>query len=524
MDLDQWKRFKKSGSYKRKVKKTYQEMLTGVSTDFLNLSGKDCIANSGEGSGQNNFSSTSDGRGSDYESNNEKSSSDYESDEKEEILSDYNKNFELRYSMKNWALNYNISHAALNSLLQIVNIRLNDVLPRDARTLLGTNRENLQITISAPGHYWHNGLIKCLKRIFENVSCLPNEISLNINIDGLPVFNSSRYQFWPILCTVFEIPNLAPFVVGIYAGDGKPSDLDSFLKPFVTEMKQLEEGLILNAAHDSNEEKIIHVKLRAFICDSPARAMIKGVSNFNSKHGCLKCTVVGEYSHKSNTVTFIECHSSKRNNGDFRAKKYGQHHKKDSPLLSLNIDMIEDFPVSDSLHLIDLGLMKRLLIGWRDGNFGKYLTKWNAQNIEKVNSFLKSCIMPKEIHRSVRTVDVLAHWKGSEYRCFFYYLSFIILQEVQRAEPYNHFMHLFCAITICSNDSYFHLLRIAEEMLKHFVEQFKTIYGKDYITSNIHNLLHLVDEVKKFGILQNFNAYCFENKLYSIKKNGKARK
>lgn len=180
--------------------------------------------------------------------------------------------------------------------------------------------------------------------------------------------------------------------------------------------------------------------------------------------------------------------------------------------------MIEDFPVSDSLHLIDLGLMKRLLIGWRDGNFGTYLTKWNAQTIAKVNSFLIDRKMPKEIHRSVRSVDVLAHWKGSEYRCFFYYLSFIILKETLRTEPYNHFMHLYCAITICSNERYFPLLRVAEEMLTHFVEQFKTIYGKDYITSNIHNLLHLVEEVRKFGILQSFNAYCFENKLYSIKK------
>ncbi|RVE40997.1 hypothetical protein evm_014354 [Chilo suppressalis] len=95
------------------------------------------------------------------------------------------------------------------------------------------------------------------------------------------------------------------------------------------------------------------LKYGAFICDSPARAMIKGVSNFNSKHGCLKCTVIGEYSHKSNTVYFPRLNCSKRNNDDYRLKKYGPHHKLDSPLLKLHIDMIEDFPVSDSLHIID---------------------------------------------------------------------------------------------------------------------------------------------------------------------------
>lgn len=98
--------------------------------------------------------------------------------------------------------------------------------------------------------------------------------------------------------------------------------------------------------------------------------------NFNGKHGCTKCTVVGEYSHASRTVTFQSVNCQKRNNEDFRERKYGQHHKNDSPLLELeNIDIVEDFPACDSLHLIDLGVMKRLLIGWRDGNFGKYITK-----------------------------------------------------------------------------------------------------------------------------------------------------
>lgn len=52
-----------------------------------------------------------------------------------------------------------------------------------------------------------------------------------------------------------------------------------------------------------------------------------GVTNFNGNHGCLKCTVIGEYSHKSNTVTFPKFDCPKRNDEDFRAKKYEEHHK-----------------------------------------------------------------------------------------------------------------------------------------------------------------------------------------------------
>lgn len=126
-------------------------------------------------------------------------------------------------------------------------------------------------------------------------------------------------------------------------------------------------------------------------------------------HGCLKCTTVGEYSHRSHTVTFSSQMFLNRNDEEFRAKKYGAHHKADSPLLELPIDMVEDFPVGDSLHLIDLGIMKRLLVGWRNGNFGMYTTKWCASDVIKVNEFLMKCKMPSEIHRSIRTLDCLAY-------------------------------------------------------------------------------------------------------------------
>lgn len=243
-----------------------------------------------------------------------------------------------------------------------------------------------------------------------------------------------------------------------------------------------------------------------------------GVCNFNAKHGCLKCTVVGEYSHKSHTVTFAKTDCPRRNDSEFRFKKYGDHHKYDSPLLALPIDMIEQFPVGDSLHIIDLGIMKRLLIGWRDGNLGNLITKWPAREIGKVSQFLLCCQMPKEIHRSVRSLKDLSHWKGSEFRTFLLYLSFVLLKDVLDNAAYHHFLLFFSAVTICSSETHFQFLPVAETMLKHFVDNYAKFYGQEYITSNVHNLIHIVDEVKRFGNLHSFNAYPFENKLSSIKR------
>lgn len=242
-----------------------------------------------------------------------------------------------------------------------------------------------------------------------------------------------------------------------------------------------------------------------------------GVCNYNGKHGCLKCTTIGEYSHKSNTVYFPDSQCIPRTDEEFRSESYGRHHKMNSPLLNLPINMIVQFPVSDSLHLIDLGVMKRLLIGWRDGNFGRYTTKWRAAQIQNVTMFLRSCKMPAELHRAVRGLDCLAYWKASEFRTFLYYLSVVILPDFMCADAYFHFLALFCAVTLCSSNAYDSLLPVARKLFLYFVDNFKDIYGVDYITSNIHNLTHVVDEVEKFGPLHTFNAYPFENHLYVIK-------
>lgn len=125
------------------------------------------------------------------------------------------------------------------------------------------------------GYYWHNGVIEPLKKYLENITLIPESISLNINIDGLPIYKSSREQVWSILCNIFEIPYLSPFVVGIYSGKGKPADLESYFRPFVAEMKELLHNS-LKVTTKNGKELLVKVTIRAFICDSPARALIKG--------------------------------------------------------------------------------------------------------------------------------------------------------------------------------------------------------------------------------------------------------
>lgn len=55
-------------------------------------------------------------------------------------------------------------------------------------------------------------------------------------------------------------------------------------------------------------------------------------------------------------------------------------------------------------------------------------------------------------------------------------------------------------------------------MLLDFLMNFKALYSINHFSSNLHNLCHLVDDVRKFGPLDTMSAYPFESKLIFIKR------
>lgn len=103
---------------------------------------------------------------------------------------------------------------------------------------------------------------------------VPDIVYLNLNFDGLSTFKSTKKEFWPILCNLYGKPEIEPFIVGIYYGSWKRKNLNEYLEDFVTEVHN-----ILKNGIQISKEGITHtisIKIRCFICDSPARAFIKG--------------------------------------------------------------------------------------------------------------------------------------------------------------------------------------------------------------------------------------------------------
>lgn len=192
--------------------------------------------------------------------------------------------------LRKWTTTYNVPQAALKSIIKIVNKNFHANLPTDPRTLMKTPRS---VSYSEIGNgindqlYWHQGLEICLRNCFNNITQSVS-ISININIDGLPLHKSTHKNFWPVLFNIHEYPSIHPMAIGIFYGDSKPDNVTNYLTPFVQEIEPLlKNGLEVNGHK-------ISIRIRCFVCDSPARAFIKGWLYFRTYIICLYliCTYI----------------------------------------------------------------------------------------------------------------------------------------------------------------------------------------------------------------------------------------
>jgi len=259
-------------------------------------------------------------------------------------------------------------------------------------------------------------------------------------------------------------------------------------------------------------------KIRSFICDVPAKSFITYTKGHSGYYACSKCTVKGEY-YRDRVIYPYLTNCDSRTDHDFRLKLQQSHHVGTSNLESIpNINMVDDFP-SDPMHLIFLGIVKKLVMSlWC---FGKPGTKLSYQQVSVISKFLvdQKENIPCDFNRKPRSLFESKRWKATEFRTFLLYTGSIVLKSVLNHDRYLNFLSLHVAIVILSNSNHVdQYLDYAKSLLHYFVQTFITLYGKENASHNVHHLLHLCDDVEKMGTLQEFSAFPFENYLQSILK------
>lgn len=125
---------------------------------------------------------------------------------------------------------------------------------------------------------------------------------------------------------------------------------------------------------------------------------------------------------------------------------------------------------------------------------------------------------PHEFARKARRLEDVDRWKATEFRQFLLYTGPSVLNGRLRKKFYKHFLCLHVSLRILTDTQYcLPLNDYARQLLEYFVKKYPDLYGTQYVTYNVHNLIHLCDEVKLHGALDNFSAFKYENCLYKLK-------
>ena len=434
------------------------------------------------------------------------SGSDFNSpDDVSDSDSDDSKCERLSKSLHEWSQKFHVTQVALSELLCILRAEGFSDLPRDARSLLCTPRHVVTTNISG-GEYYHFGIQEGLRAFLKGKTIHSNELRLQVNVDGLPLFKSSGGQFWPILCRT-DGEECSPFIVGLFYGLSKPTDLQ-FFKAFIDEYKLIKnEGFI----HDL---VTYPVTISCFICDAPARAMLKNVKSHNGYHGCERCQQEGIWQKK---MTYPETSCMPRTDTEFDELRYEDHITGDSPLRKLGVGMVSGF-VLDYMHLVCLGVMKKLLLMWVKGPLQVRIGPLSRQQISSSLVSMKRFI-PREFARRPRSLKDIKFWKATEFRQFLLYTGPVVMLKRVSDTVYHNFLMLHVSISILVDP--INCLKYSEwarELLINFVNHFGSIYGQDEVVYNVHSLIHLPDDTKRFGPLDSIAAFPFESFMSHLKR------
>ena len=361
----------------------------------------------------------------------------------------------------------------------------------------------------------------------------PENISFGLNTDGAPVFKSSNVSIWPLMMTINELDlkqrmkSENMLLAGLWFGNQKPA-MCTFLKPLVETMKEFGKGI--ECTSPERGTFTCHAFLISATADLPARALLCNSVQYNGSFGCWKCLQKGETAARGRGHTHIFPFQRNDPKGPLRKTEnvlgnaqsvidsgrvnYSVNGIKGPSWLSFcpKFDLVNGVAI-DYMHGVLLGVQKLLLRLWFTKEFASKPFSFFSK-LSIVDSRLLKIRPTLDITRIPRSIEKeLKYWKASEFQNFLLFYALPVLRDILDRERFLHYALFIQAIfTLLKSGSGKSDLEKADKMLLHFCDKFQTLYDRSFITLNIHQLVHLVDNVRQLGPLYAHSCFPFEDK------------
>ncbi|KAE8741816.1 hypothetical protein FOCC_FOCC012648 [Frankliniella occidentalis] len=428
----------------------------------------------------------------------------------------------LNQELQDLALRNGITFNCLKEILDLLHRFFVVDVTKDPRTILKTPRPNVKAVklVGSSGVYFHLGLADVQTRLSAGLKGNVKVFSIKLFFDGMEMAKSMPGSAWPILGIIPESLDDTPFMIGVFYGRKKFTvhNIEDYLGDLVKDLHEL----LVNGVY-VKREKYIYDPDGPIVCDRPAKSAIKCIVEFSSKFGCDKCDIKGVWIR--NRRTYLSSNFTLRTDESFRLQENKDHHTGECPLVALPINMVDCFVV-DYMHQCCLGTQKRLLLFY----FGKAPKKSRIQVAKRtilntdLDRYGKKC--PRDFQRRPRSLMHYKKFKATEFRQLMLYTGIVYFKDAfESVDLYHHFllfslsMRVVCC-PIMSKDK--EILNWAEACIILFVRDSAKLFGKHFVVYNIHSLLHVVNDVRKYGMVDNFSAFPFENYLGKLRRSVRA--
>ncbi|XP_066583348.1 uncharacterized protein [Prorops nasuta] len=277
---------------------------------------------------------------------------------------------------------------------------------------------------------------------------------------------------------------------------------------------------IINNEFDNIEVKGIVI---CGMCDLPAKALFLNMIQYNGKFGCQKCYQKGERYLNVQVYPF--------ENFKVRDEKETLMYVKQSMISKFPVygvkgpTMISSFTYKyirtttvDSMHCVFEGVVKSLLHFWLDSKF--HCEQFSIHNkLKMIDERLLNIKPPNFVQRYPRKLLHLKYWKANELKNFFFFYSLPILEDILDSRYFNHFKLLVFSISLLMKSQITEEnINISISKLKKFVKEYEQLYGKKFMTCNVHSLLHLPQCAIDFGPLWVTSCFPMEDINGKVKR------
>lgn len=332
-------------------------------------------------------------------------------------------------------------------------------------------------------------------------------INLKLNIDGLPLFRSSRINLWPVLMQAADCKKVVP--ISVFCGIGKPK-LEPFSQRLCAELIDLQKN--------GFSYRGLRVKIGSImcVCDSPARSFVLCTKGHTSKDGCHWCRQFGTYT--MDRVAYSSQLSALREDACY-ANFDETNQLSVTPFMNV-VPLFSGFP-PDFMHVVCLGVMRKMLRCYCMPIKGIRLScRLPLSQIKQLNDRIESIrkFIPTDFQRKPRTVSELEYFKATEFRMFLLYIGPLLFKSILPTQFYKHFLMLHFSIYVYSSTKYQMLHDAAEQCLNSFVHLFPILFHPCLLSFNVHALLHIPFFTKLYGPVDQFSAFNYENYLSAVKR------